>query len=294
MIEREKKKGIIHMKNLLKKIDSYLLILLLEIFLVVTIAVFIPNTEISILDFIMLCITFFTVMMTYIGGLVVGLILCSIIIFIYTSYIFYENLVKGVEIQYLSYLWIVFIPVLSFTMGKFARYITLLQKSNRKLIQSHQDLVTIDKDTGLGNIKLFYMNLDKEISKSKRHNAPCTLMLIKLLYYKEIKKIIGGNKTNKLIKDIINVILNSTRNEDDSYTLENDTLAIIMPHTDFEGASFVKDRIKNGITKLNLDLRSEKDYVNVDVKISVVEYNEEIKDSMEFKLLAEEELQYDV
>lgn len=282
------------MNNLLKKIDSYLLILLLEIFIVVTLSTFIQNSDLAILDFIMLCVTFFTVMITYIGGLVIGLILCSIIIFIYASYIFYMNLIKGVEIQYISYIWMISIPLLSFTIGKLGHNISQLQKSNMKLIENHKSLVTIDKDTGLGNIKLFYMNLDKEISKAKRHNAPCTLMLIKLPYYKEIKKIIGENKTSKLMKEISDIILSSTRNEDDSYTLENDTLAIVMPVTDFQGALIVKNRIKERIVELNLDLKSEKNYVNVDVKIAIVEYRDEIKNSMEFKLLAEEELQYDV
>lgn len=282
------------MNNLLKKIDSYLLALLLELFLVVTLSTFIQNSNLSILDFIMLCVTFFTVMITYIGGLVVGLILSSIIIFIYASYIFYMNLVNGSEIQYISYLWMVSIPLLAFTVGRLSGYISQLQKSNIKLMENQRNLITIDKDTGLGNIRLFYMNLDKEISKAKRHNTPCTLMMIKLPYYKEIKSIIGKTKTDKLIKDISDIILNSTRNEDDSYTLENDTLAIIMPVTNLEGASIVKNRIKERITDLNLDLRSQKEYVNIDVKISIVEYRDEIKNSMEFKSLAEEELQYDV
>lgn len=282
------------MNNLLKKIDSYLLVLLLELFLVVILSQFIPNSNLSILDFIMMCLIFFTVMITYIGGMVVGLILCSIIIFIYASYIFYMNLVKGFEIQYISYLWMISIPLLSFTMGKLSSHISQLQKLNLKLIESQRNLITIDQETGLGNIKLFYMNLEKEISKAKRHNTPCTLMMIKLPYYKEIRNIIGKNKSDKLIKDISDIIISSTRNEDDRYTLENDTLAIIMPVTDVEGASIVKNRIKDRITELNLDLKSQKEYVNVDVKISIVEYRDDIKSSMEFKLLAEEELQYDV
>lgn len=282
------------MNNLLKKIDSYLLVLLMELFLVVILSKFIPNSNLSILDFIMMCLIFFTVMITYIGGMVVGLILCSIIIFIYASYIFYMNLVKGFEIQYVSYLWMISIPLLSFTMGKLSSNISQLQKLNLKLIETQRNLITIDQETGLGNIKLFYMNLEKEISKTKRHNTPCTLMMIKLPYYKEIRSIIGKNKSDKLIKDISDIIISSTRNEDDRYTLENDTLAIIMPVTDAQGASIVKNRIKDRITELNLDLRSQKEYVNVDVKISIVEYRDDIKNSMEFKLLAEEELQYDV
>nr|WP_330375234.1 diguanylate cyclase [Paeniclostridium sordellii] len=87
------------------------------------------------------------------------------------------------------------------------------------------------KDTGLLNVKAFYMNLEREISKVKRHKTELTLMLVKLPYYKETKKILGESKTNKLMKDISNVITKSTRIEDERYTIENDTIAIIMPNT---------------------------------------------------------------
>lgn len=282
------------MNNLHKKIDSYLLVLLLELFLLVTLSVFTLRSDSSILNFIMLCATFFTLIITYIGGMVVGLIVCSITIFIYASYIFYMNLIKGNDIQYMSYIWMVFIPLLSFTIGKFSDYISQLQKSNIKLLENQQNLVTIDQETGLKNIRLFYANLDKEMSKAKRHNTPCTLMIIKLPYYKDIKNIIGQNETNKLMRHVGDIILQSIRNEDDIYMLEHDTLAVIMPVTNLQGASIVKNRIKQRITDFNLDLRSEKKQISVDTKISVVEYKKQIKNSMEFKLLAEEELQYDV
>ena len=282
------------MNNLHKKIDSYLLVLLLELFLLVTLSVFTLKSDSSILNFIMLCATFFTLIITYIGGMVVGLIVCSITIFIYASYIFYMNLIKGNDIQYMSYIWMVFIPLLSFTIGKFSDYISQLQKSNIKLLENQQNLVTIDQETGLKNIRLFYANLDKEMSKAKRHNTPCTLMIIKLPYYKDIKNIIGQNETNKLMRHVGDIILQSIRNEDDIYVVEHDTLAVIMPVTNLQGASIVKNRIKQRITDFNLDLRSYKKQISVDTKISVVEYKKQIKNSMEFKLLAEEELQYDV
>lgn len=282
------------MDKTLKKIDSYFICFLLELFILVTLYIFNQNSNTLLLDFIMLCICFFSTMITYIGGIVIGLIISSITIFFYASYIFYMNLIKGMEIPFMSYVWMIFIPLLSFTMGKFNNYINIIQQSNMDLIQSHEELITIDKDTGLGNLKLFYMILEKEISKSRRYNTTCTLMLIKLPYYKEIIKIVGENKTNKLIKDISDIIISATRNEDDTYTLDDDTLAILMPLTDLEGALIVKNRIKEHITDLNLKLKEEKDYINIDVKISALQYNDQIKSAMEFKMLAQEELQYDV
>lgn len=282
------------MEKLLRKIDSYFLCILLEIFLIITLFIFNDGASSEILNFAMFCITFFTGIITYLGGMIVGLITSSIVIFVYDSYIFYINLIKGIEIQTISYLWMISIPVFSFTIGRFGNCISTLQQSNLTLRNNYKNLVTIDKETGLGNIKLFYMNLEKEMSKTRRHKAPLTLMLIKVSYYKEIKRILGELKTNKLLKDITEAIISSTRSEDERYTIEGDTLAIIMPNTNSYGAAIVKNRIKDGIRDLNLKLNEDKDYVNIDVKIAFVEYRDDIKTSLEFKILAQEELQYDV
>ena len=282
------------MNKISRKIDSYLLALLLQLFIVVALFMLTSKENRSVLDFIMLCITFFTATVTYMGGIVVGLIMSSVAIFIYASYIFYINLVKGIEIGFVCYLWMISIPIVAFITGKLSSYISLLQENNINLRENYKNLITIDEQTGLGNIKLFYMDLEREMSKSKRHKTPCTLMLIKFTYYKDIKKIMGESRTNKLMKDISDLIIIATRAEDERYTIENDTLAIIMPSTDFKGAEVVKDRIKESLVKLNLELKEDKNYVSIDVKIAMLSYRDSIKTAMEFKMLTEEELQYDV
>lgn len=282
------------MRNILRKIDFYFLALFLEIFVIIAIFTINKDSNTDVLNFVMICITFFTIMITYTGGKVVGLILSSVTIFLYASYIFYINLVMNIDINYICYIWMVCIPTVAITSGKLSSNIMLLQNANIKLKDEYENLVRIDEQTGLGNIKLFYRDLDREMSKSKRHKIPCTLMLVKLPYYKDIKKIIGENKTNKLIKDISSVILKCTRNEDERYTIENDTIAIIMPNTDINGANIVRNRIKEGISNLNLQLIQEKGYVDIDNKVSILQYKKDISSAIEFKSLAQEELQYDV
>lgn len=282
------------MEKLLRKIDSYFLGVLLEIFLIFALFIFDESISSRILDFIMLCITFFIGIITYLGGVVVGLIASSIVIFVYASYIFYINLIRGIEIEFLSYVWMIAIPIISFTIGKLGNSISTLQQSNITLRNNYKNLVTIDKKTGLGNIRLFYMNLEKEMSKTRRHKSYLTLMLIKLPYYKEIKKILGESKTSKLIKDLSNIIIASTRSEDERYTIEDDTLAIIMANTNFDGAKIVSNRIKEGLADFKLRLKEENDYIDIDLKIAIVEYKDDFKTSLEFKMATEEELQYDV
>lgn len=282
------------MNRISKKIDGYFIGLILELFIITMLFIFNSKFQIQSISFVMFCITFFNIMITYTGGIIVGLIATSIAIFIYAAYIFYISLNNGVEITYISYLWMIFMPIVSYTTGKFTNNINNLQKSNVKLEREYENLVTIHEDTGLLNVKAFYMNLEREISKAKRHKTELTLMLVKLPYYKETKKILGESKTNKLMKDISDVITKSTRIEDERYTIENDTIAIIMPNTGEDGANIVKERIKIGISDISLSLKNNKNYISIDTKIAAVEYKKDIQSPIEYKTYVQEELQYDV
>lgn len=282
------------MNRISKKIDGYFLGLILELFIITMLFIFNSKFQIQSISFVMFCITFFNIMITYTGGIIVGLIATSIAIFIYAAYIFYISLNNGIEITYISYLWMIFMPIVSYTTGKFTNNINNLQKSNVKLEREYENLVTIHEDTGLLNVKAFYMNLEREISKAKRHKTELTLMLVKLPYYKETKKILGESKTNKLMKDISDVITKSTRIEDERYTIENDTIAIIMPNTGEDGANIVKERIKIGISDISLSLKNNKNYISIDTKIAAVEYKKDIQSPIEYKTYVQEELQYDV
>lgn len=282
------------MNKISKEVDIYFLGLILEMFIISLLFIFGSNIEYEYLNFIMFCITFFNIMITYTGGIIVGLILTSVLIFLYAAYIFYLNMTKNIQIDYMLYSWMIFVPITTYTTGKLQRSVHLLQELNTKLQDEYKELVTIHGETGLFNIKAFYMSLEREMSKAKRHKTSLSLMLIQLPYYKEIKKLIGINETNKLIKDISNIIIKSTRTEDERYTIENDTLAIIMPNTDKDGSKIVKERIKVGINELELILKDNKNCVDIDIKIAVLEYKENIKTPIEYKSLVKEELQYDV
>lgn len=276
------------------KIDSYFLALILELFIVFTLFMLYRNDKNNVLDFIMLSITVFSVMVTYVGGTVVGLILTSLTIFAYASYVFYINLVKAVNIEAISYLWMFSIPIVTLTTGKLQGGIASVQAKNRKLKSDYEKLVTIDQDTGLGNVKLFYRELEREISKVSRHKTKCTLMMIKLPYYNEIRRMIGDEETIIIKNKVSSSILESIRVEDEMYIIDKDTLGIVMPNTNLEGAKVVKGRIKDKITHLNLTVKERKEGVTIDTKIAVVEIDETIKTPIDIKLKTEEELQYDV
>ena len=282
------------MNKINEKIDMFILALFTFIFLVVGLVMLNVDDSIRMSSFIMFGIMFFILMVTYLSNIMIGLLISSIVVFIYASYILYNNISYGVLVSPISYIWIISIPVATIITGNINKNINEIQNINIKLTQEYKYLVSIDSETGLRNLKLFYNDVDKEISKVKRYNSVFSLMIIKLPYYYDLKKILGENQTNEAMKVISNSIVSHTRNEDIRYSLERDMIGIVMPNTGDEGAQVVKDRIKNEIRKLNLKLTNNEKVVNIDIKVAHIEYKASIGDSISFKNLVEDELQYDV
>ncbi|WP_138207368.1 GGDEF domain-containing protein [Haloimpatiens lingqiaonensis] len=169
-----------------------------------------------------------------------------------------------------------------------------MQNINNKLRMQYKELITIDRTTGLGNIKGFYMDLDRAISRVKRHNINVSLMIIKISYFQQLNSLLGESKMVELLKGISKCVMDSTRNEDIRYKLSNDTLAILLEDTDIKGSEVVKERIKEKIKELSLQQKEKSKNVNIEVKIGVYQYNKDIENSFQFKELAERELEYDV
>ncbi|MDV9854683.1 hypothetical protein [Clostridioides difficile] len=84
----------------------------------------------------MLAIIFFIIMLTYLSNSVVGLITSSIIIFMYTSYILYNNITHNMDVEFISYMWIIATPVSSIIMGNLNKSINELQNTNKNYLNS--------------------------------------------------------------------------------------------------------------------------------------------------------------
>lgn len=246
------------------------------------------------LNFIMLGSLFMVTIVTYFRGIVEGFLFSAMIIFFYVTFIIYNNTIHRNPVELITYIWMVDIPLSAFISGKLSENINLIQSINTRLQKEYRDLITIDKTTSLSNLKGFYIDLDREMSKAKRHELNLSLMIVKIQYYDELNTILGEKKMEEILKIISNVITLAIRGEDISYKLNKDTLAILMPSTNLQGAEVVKNRIKESISEKNLKIKQEDKNVNIDIKVGIVEYKNTIKEAFEFKELAEKELEYDV
>ncbi|NFB18426.1 diguanylate cyclase [Clostridium botulinum] len=276
-----------------KNIDICIILLLLNFFCICSFIYFNLGKNIM-LNFIMLGSLFMVTIVAYFRGIVEGFLFSAMIIFFYVTFIIYNNTIHRNPVELITYIWMVDIPLSAFISGKLSENINLIQSINTRLQKEYRDLITIDKTTGLSNLKGFYIDLDREMSKAKRHELNLSLMIVKIQYYDELNAILGEKEMEEILKIISNVITLAIRGEDISYKLNKDTLAILMPSTNLQGAEVVKNRIKESISEKKLKIKQEDKNVNIDIKVGIVEYKNTIKEAFEFKELAEKELEYDV
>lgn len=191
-------------------------------------------------------------------------------------------------------MWMFFILISSVITGLLSQNIHKIQADNADFIRNFDDLVTIDQQTGLINTKGFYINLEEQLSFSRRHKTPLTLMMVKLHYFDDLRAIVGQAKLIEILVNISSSISQATRSEDVRYKLTENTFAVLMPGTKLKDNEIVKSRIKENIANLDTFSNKKGKIIKLDIKIGALELNDDIKDSFEFKALTEKELEYDV
>lgn len=245
-------------------------------------------------DFVLLGLLLISILISILTNMTYGLIFSIVVVFGYTSLVFFESMISSsVEISP-NYIWIFSFPLLTSSFGYLGDLIHDTAKYV-KTVQNEKDaLVTIDNNTGFGNIKSFYMDVEAEIARTKRHKMPLSIMIIEIIHVDELISLYGKDKFSNIIRIISNSITKASRTEDYRYRISEKAFALIMPTTDLEGATVLKNRIKEDLIDVNVMEEKTLQTYNFEVRIGVKQYSDAIKDKINFKKEAEKEVEYDV
>ncbi|MFH2006736.1 MAG: diguanylate cyclase, partial [bacterium] len=80
-----------------------------------------------------------------------------------------------------------------------------------------------------------------ELKRSKRYSFPLSLMLVA---YDNSDEICGSEYERQLFSDLARIIRQGVRDIDIPITFSEETILVLMPHTDLDGAHVVADRIR--------------------------------------------------
>lgn len=281
------------MKDKHNKILISTMILLVTIFSLFFITLILQKSF-FIHDYILFCLLLVVLLLTLLLGQVPGLLLCTVVIFGYGSIIFVQMLIGSGQIWTLNYLWFIAYPITTFFAGHIADTLNKANDQCANCLRMTERIVTIDEITGFGNGREFLRDLDSEMSKSKRHKIALTVAVLEIQYFDELVAIYGNDNTKKIYKVIAEALNRSTRIEDLRFRIDVSMLALVLPHTSLEDGMVVKKRIRENLSKLTIEDDSSLGRYNIEVKIGMVEYNDNILNPMEYKSLAVKELEYDV
>ncbi|WP_195972090.1 diguanylate cyclase domain-containing protein [Clostridium thermobutyricum] len=245
-------------------------------------------------NYIMFLVLMIVCIVSYYLGVTVSLVLTLVVDFAYISVKIYQFFMSGTLANVETYYWLIMIVLAALVSSQLSKNIVELQYEISELKDKNQKLVMIDSEVGIRNMKAFMNEMPIYISMVKRHRTiPLTLMVTRIKYSKNIRKIIGDEEYGKLIKLIGTKTSDMLRDEDRKYILSDDTFAYILI-TDENGSNIVKNRMKQRIDEIVIEESQVLGGVKVEIQVGICEWKEEINNSIEFLRLAESELDYDV
>ncbi|MEX2548312.1 MAG: bifunctional diguanylate cyclase/phosphodiesterase [Chloroflexota bacterium] len=114
----------------------------------------------------------------------------------------------------------------------------------RRLYESARADALRDGLTGLGNHRGFQEELDRQLEWYSRYKVPVALLLIDLDDLKLVNDVDGHAAGDELLRDFGRLVAASGRYADRAFRIGGDEFAVLMPHTDVEGALQIARRLQ--------------------------------------------------
>lgn len=136
---------------------------------------------------------------------------------------------------------------------------------NRFLLKQFQDLSLIDPHTGLYNYRYLKRRLEMELSRSKRHALPISLIMMDIDYFKSINDVYGHQYGDFILNSFGQFLLKFTRGSDVVVRYGGEEFVFLLLDTNKEGALFFGRRL---LEKINEQIFDE-DGHKINLKISM-------------------------
>jgi diguanylate cyclase (GGDEF)-like protein len=108
-------------------------------------------------------------------------------------------------------------------------------------------LADTDELTGIGNKRWLRRQLPHEVERAQVYNFPLSVLMFDVDDFKEINDRYGHTVGDVVLSEMCGVVRDSLRPPDVFARFGGDEFAVILPHTDIEGARVVAERILNRV-----------------------------------------------
>ena len=157
--------------------------------------------------------------------------------------------------------------------------------SQRKEVEERlRYLATTDELTGMWNRRRFTQAIRNELKRAHRYQQIFSLLMLDIDHFKKINDTYGHAAGDEVLRHFARLIWQSMRQVDMPGRFGGEEFAIILPHTDLDGAYMTAERLRKYIEKTPAVYN--KIEIPFSVSIGVVTYQDDIKNEDElFKMV---------
>ena len=136
------------------------------------------------------------------------------------------------------------------------------------------NLADTDDLTGIWNRRYFRRQLPQEIERARTFNVPLTLLLFDIDEFKQINDSFGHVIGDVVLSELCGSVRETLRPTDMVARFGGDEFAVILPHTDINGAIAVAERILKRVRALTIPT-DEESAIRCSISIGLAEFRRE-------------------
>ncbi len=147
---------------------------------------------------------------------------------------------------------------------------------NSLLYSKTKELAIKDGLTGLYMRRYFIEKLDEEIRRAKQLNTTFSFLMIDIDHFKECNDTFGHLFGDKVLRLLGEFLKENLRDVDIIGRYGGEEFAVILPNTNYNGATFVAERLRSNFEKLVIKV-NENEGRKITLSIGGIEYKDSMK-----------------
>ncbi|WP_198264741.1 GGDEF domain-containing protein [sulfur-oxidizing endosymbiont of Gigantopelta aegis] len=166
-------------------------------------------------------------------------------------------------------------------LQEFVKITKISDINQKKLFDSYNEVekqkvilykaATVDQLSNIYNRAFLMESLETEFERSKRFNETFACILFDIDDFKQVNDTYGHQMGDVVIENIAGIASDQIRSTDILGRYGGEEFMIIMPNTDFNGASIIAEKIRESIMRTDFSLK--KNRVNCTISLGVTDSN---------------------
>ncbi len=156
---------------------------------------------------------------------------------------------------------------------------TLALRNVQLHFQVRRQAVT-DELTGLANHGRFQDLLSAEVEQVRRYHHPVGLIMLDIDDFKAVNDTYGHQQGDVVLRHVAEALRETSREADTPARYGGEEMALILPHTDLDGAYAIAERLRTAVAALRIPRVDGGSVLRVTASVGVASSSEGIKDGL--------------